>query len=451
MRLPSLDRIAFAWGLFVVAFLYGIATQAFGWFPADLLQRAWDQARAVAPVSGLISEGGGQGPEWLTSRVHDRTGARTLLPDRVQPGMTLVGSGWELAEGPAPQLRLVDRSGEVVHRWTVRPEEIFPDTTDSPGGELAGIGINGQHLFPNGDVLVNVRYVGAVRLDACGRVKWRNTAYSFHHSVQRADDGTFWVPGVERSLPARSEAYPEGYPGLEGPLHRSLIVRLAGDGTVVETINVLDVLYENGLQRHIPRSMLGWEDEGFIGWADLVHLNDVDPLPDSLAGDYPLFDAGDLAVSLRNPNLVFVLDPESGEVEWHTSHPFVDQHDPDFVGDGWIGIFDNARDGTERGTMLGGSRIVLRQPHTDSTRVIFPTAESDTFYTSVQGEWQMLGNGNLLLTESQAGRVLEVAPDGRTVWEWIHAPHGDTTVAEVGKASRVRLSRETVSSWPCSE
>lgn len=95
---------------------------------------------------------------------------------------------------------------------------------------------------------------------------------------------------------------------------------------------------------------------------------------------------------------------------WHPSH------DDDQLPSGWIGVFDNNRDGTFRGTALGGGRIVALQPHTDSTRILFPTAHSDTFYTEIMGKWQWLENGNILLTEARAGRVIEVDTAGRTIW-----------------------------------
>lgn len=432
----STDRVVFVLSLVASAFFYGWAAHHFGWFPDSVLTRAVGQARHLVTP-----------PEFVSERVYGRTGVRVRKPDEMAPGLTLVVTFWKDSVW-RPGLRLLDDRGRAVHHWRVDPTALFPRSADRRPrwSELEHRAVDGSHLFPDGDVLINVEYVGTARLDACGEVLWRLPAGS-HHAIARGEDGAFWVPALTHEGPATSDRRPNGFPGLDGPLRQDLLLRVDPDGTVRDTVNVLDVLYDNGLQRYIMKAAGGRPDDG----ADVTHLNDAEPLPAGIADEYPLFEAGDLALSLRNLNLVLVLDPETRRVKWHADGPFIQQHDPDFIGDGWIGIFDNARDGTERGTMLGGSRIVLRQPHTDSTRVIFPTAESDTFYTSVQGEWQMLGNGNLLLTESQAGRVLEVAPDGRTVWEWIHAPHGDTTVAEVGKASRVRLSRETVSSWPCSE
>lgn len=150
-----------------------------------------------------------------------------------------------------------------------------------------------------------------------------------------------------------------------------------------------------------------------------------------MANEYPMFEAGDLFVLLRDVDLVFVVDPDSEKVRWFETIPFIGQHHPDLMGDVWIGVFDNNRDGTDRGSVLGRSRIVTLQPHTDSVKVIFPTDESEPFYTEAVGQWQQLANGNLLLTESSVGRVVEVRPDGRTVWNWVQTPKQDSMVPAV--------------------
>lgn len=452
MRLPSLDKIAFVGSLLVFAFLYGIATQAFGLFPSDLMRRAWNQAEAVSPLStnALTGSEATPPPSMWTSRVYDESGVTKTSQGSVRSGLTLISSAWSFSDSIwSPGLRLIDQNGRVIHEWIISPEEIFSDSAAAPDLPLQKENIHGTYLFPNGDVLVNISYVGTARLDACSRVIWKNSKYNFHHSIARGSDGTFWIPGVRRDVSVQSQEYPDGYPGLKNPIHQSFIVNLSADGGVIDTINVLDVLYNNGLQRHIPQAMPD-RHKGRPYGRDVVHMNDIEPLPDSLDAAYPLFDAGDLVVSLRNPNLVFVVDPDSKSVKWHATHPFIQQHDPDFIGNGWIGVFDNNYDGTKRGSMLGGSRIVLLRPHSDSMKVAFPTPKSEPFYTDAQGKWQMLRNGNLLLSETHAGRVVEVGPDGQTVWEWIHEPSTDTAVAAVPKATRLTIKPTNIASWPCS-
>ena len=432
-----LEKTAFVLSLVLLVFLGGYLTREFGWFPDRVLQKALGQGgRILTTATGE--------PDFAETRTRDssRVGARTPGEvGEIGPALTLITSTWRDFDWN-PGLKLIDRDGRVLHEWRVNPTELFSESDHRRGTELAEQDIHGSMLLPDGDIVVNVEYAGTVRLDACGRIQWKVSEGS-HHSIARSADGSFWIPGVSQRRQPVSERYPEGYPGLDGTIFHSLILRVSPDGDLLRTISLLDVVYENALERFIPKN--DQQDR-----ADVLHLNDVEPLSPKMADEYPLFEAGDLLVSVRNLDLVLVFDPESLEVKWSASRPFIMQHDPDWMGDGWIGVLDNNWDDTERGTMLGGSRIVALRPHTDSTRVIFPTAKADSFYTAHRGKWQQLESGNLLLVESDAGRVVEVDPDGRTLWEWTAESYDGSSVPSVTRAARVELSREEVADWPCS-
>lgn len=45
---------------------------------------------------------------------------------------------------------------------------------------------------------------------------------------------------------------------------------------------------------------------------------------------------------------------------------------------------------------------------------------SEAFYTRHLGKQQFLPNGNILISESQAGRVLEATPDRDVVWAFVN-------------------------------
>lgn len=429
----SIEKVGFVVSLVVLSLLYGYGAQVFGWFPNSILDRAMIQAQQVLSP-----------PHFVAPRVYDRSGVRVLHPNRVEPGLTLITKHWKDLDWQQG-IRLVDTDGNVVHEWRVDPARLFsgasvPDSRQRRG--LRDSGVHGVHLFPDGDILFNLDYEGAVRLDACGDVVWQ-LPESTHHSIERAGDGTFWIPGGSPDARRASPAHPDGHPGLIRPVYHDRILRVTADGDVLDQINVLDLLYENGLERHVVKARQVYAE-------DVTHLNDVEPLRESLADQYPLFEAGDLLVSLRNLDLVFVFDPDSRRVKWNASLPFIHQHDPDFMGDGWIGVFDNNRDFTDRGRMLSGSRVIALMPGTDSTRVLYPRSRSDSFYTETLGKWQQLDNGNLLLTEGRAGRILEVTADGRVVWEWIGERYEESQVAEVSEGTRYPLSQADAASWPCS-
>lgn len=434
------DDLSFAKISFILSFatftlLYGFAACAAGWFPKQFLLTAWGQAEQTWMVSSVQEQTPGllpTGADYLHPSVYDREGVRVLEADKVQPGLTLI-----TADGEDPELKLIDRKGHVVHKWEVDMKKL----ADSTASDLHG-NVHGSYLLSNGDLIINVNYAGTVRLDACGRVLWKMP--NGHHSVERAEDGSFWIPAVTEEPQTESKNFPDGFPGLDKAVYLDKIRRVSKSGKIMRSINVLDILYENDLERYIPKSY----QEGDID-KDVTHLNDVEPLGSSMADEYPDFETGDLLVSLKHLDLVFVFDPESKDVRWHASSPFIYQHDPDFIGDGWIGVFDNNTDFTERGSMLGGSRIVGLQPHTGAEKDLFPTPRSEPFYTPHGGKWQRLENGNLLLTEFWTSRIVEVAPDGRTIWDWVHESDENSKVPELSEGARYDLTRGDVASWPC--
>lgn len=437
-----MSRIGFVFSVAAITFLLGYVTRWHNWYPDKILEAASKQATTLR--KHFSDE-----PVLLTDRVYDHQGARTVQPEAMQPGLTMIASVWKHESEWNPGLRLIDRTGQTVHHWEINKEALFPDSLNPRASFPATQALHGTHLRPNGDILINLADIGTVRLDACGRIKWR-LEKGGHHAISPTEEGSFWIPGVDYPLRHKSTKYPEGYPGLDHPAAIETALHVSDTGELLNKINLLDVLYQNGLERYLAKAFQPQAGAESPLTSDLIHSNDVEPLPPSMAEEYPLFEAGDLLVSLRDPQLVFVFDPDTGNAKWHTSEPFIQQHDPDFIGNGWIGVFDNNEDFTSRGTMLGGTRIVGIQPHSDSIEVFFPTSHSDAFYTDVRGKWQMLDNGNMLLAETQTGRVVEVDSTGRTVWEWVQPPYNRSKVPAVTKAARHDLTREDVAAWPCS-
>jgi hypothetical protein len=218
------------------------------------------------------------------------------------------------------------------------------------------------------------------------------------------------------------------------------------EGKILREVSVLEALYNseyrNLLWTAAPRRTF-----------DIVHMNDVEPLPGVLAAEYPLFEEGDLLVSLCFANIVFVFDPDTGKIKWVAPVRALRQHDPDFIGGGWISIYGNNTDGSLDGRFLGGSAMLAVQPHSGKMRQIYPVPESSSkherrFYTAQGGKAQLLPNGHWLITESAPGRVFEIDGKGRTVWEWVHQRHEDgVMISEVLEGTRYPISPEAVKRW----
>ena len=435
MRNLSPDRVVFCVSAALLTFLYGFATSARQWFPNDLLVQAWQQARAV---TGRDDPGIRHFEKPL---IHDFAGARVTDEAAMQPGLTFISSRTRVDSKWLPQLAMMDAHGNVLHQWPLDPSAVFADAEEghpAHNRDLEDVAVHGAHVLPNGDLVANLSMLAAIRIDACGEIQWVLPERA-HHSLVPAEDGTYWMSG----LAAPDEELE--FPGLGRPSMQNTIVHATGDGEVLDEINVLDLLYSGGLAHVVAQSHDFYLDRK----NDLTHLNDVEPLGEEMAADFPMFEPGDLLISLNGINLILVFDPETREIRWHYSGTLVRQHDPDFLAGGWIGVFNNRRDNTERGEILGGTQILAIKPGTDSTRVLFPTEASDVFYTDVLGKWQLLENGNVLLTEGVPGRLLEANAAGETVWEWVQATY-DGMVPHVQEGTRYDLTPEDVAAWSCS-
>ena len=432
--LSKLPLILFLLAVAAAVWLAGALSARFNVFPYAQLDALYTNLKAVHRSNNFHRA------------TYDIVGVKKHLPDQIAPGLTLLTTLFPEHDWN-PGVRLIDSDGNILHDWKPDFDDLFPDRT------VAASPIHGAHLFPNGDLLFNLSYVGIARIDRCGNKIWSTKEGKAHHSISPAADGNFWVSGlIARQRNAEDEAYMEKFGGLRPPIFEDLYVKFSPDGEILKSISSLDVLEQNGLwhllYRNGSRSKGPPDDPGYHG--DILHLNDVEELRPEMADSYPLFDAGDLVVSLRQISSVLVFDPDTLEVKWVGTNPLIMQHDPDFMGDGKIGVFNNNTDRTARGTFLGGSNILAFEPHTGAVEQIYPTEKSPHFYTAFAGKWQLLPNGNYLTVESRSGRALEANPAGETVWEWYSERLDGTHVPEVLEASRYdNITAETVAGWTC--
>ena len=132
---------------------------------------------------------------------------------------------------------------------------------------------------------------------------------------------------------------------------------------------------------------------------------------------------------------------------WATDGPWAWQHDPDMLTNGNILLFDNL-------SMMPReqSRVLEYDPR--SKRIIweYGVRKKERFYSHFWGTQQKLSNGNILIVESAAGRILEVTPDKRIVWEWLNPQlRGDLEEYRAVVFSAVRVAPEVLSFLPQGE
>lgn len=439
MRPSLLDRLA------PVAFVLGLMALVFGWgflagkhrlFPGELMNGAEDGARGVwqayirpPPFDRPAREG-----------TPAESGVTVRETARVAPGVTFV-TGYT-RDGFAAWI--VDQEGRRLHDWRATFSQIFGERAPQLQWQPRDITIawHGAHLFPNGDILFNFQDngfpygSGLVKLDKDSRMVWK-LPLNTHHDVTVMEDGTIWVP----SQHFRPEGLP-GFPNLEPGYYEDTVLEVSPAGEVRREISMMEAV------RPVP-GLVGvvYGERAQIRGQDLLHLNNVEPLTPAMAAAFPMFTAGDLLVSFRNPNTIAVVSPQDGRVKWIMHGPFVRQHDPDFLPNGNIMVFDNLGGDPA----CGGSRILEIEPVSQDIVWRYDGCGGKPFMAETRGEQTVLGNGNVLTFDTQGGRVFEVTHSERPeiVWEYHNVLQTDDGAPRVGLITHAsRHPREALTFLP---
>jgi hypothetical protein len=153
---------------------------------------------------------------------------------------------------------------------------------------------------------------------------------------------------------------------------------------------------------------------------DPTHINSIHELrPNRLfAGGDERFRPGNILVSARHLNAIFIIAKRTGEVVWQYNGDLDYQHEATMVakgepGEGQILVFNNGR--RDR----NGYRRSLIQSIEPATGELAWQYGSKFFFSSVAGTVQKFVGPNFVIASSHGGRVFEVTPDGEIVWEWV--------------------------------
>lgn len=354
------------------------------------------------------------------------------------------------------EIRLVRRDGTVVANWPVSFTEIFPDTShlSTPPADDFRVDLHGALIEPDGHVLFNFEYSGLVRLDRCGNVDWA-LQHPTHHSVEQAESGGYWVPGRIEGR-SRQELDYEPYTDMEvaEQLLDDVILRISDSGEILTSKSVMELLLENGLVAEMTATGEVFKRSADWFGGEFVHLNKIGELKSGQAAAFPMFEAGDLVISLRDFNLVAVVDPDDWTVKWNRIGPWLRQHDPDFNDDGTITVFNNntfhslLEKGIPRAEMPALSEIDRVDFSDGAVERIYGNRESEEFLTIFRGKHDVTPDGGLLIVESESGRVFEVSANGKIVWEYINR-YDDSRVAKVTDARLYADDYFNVSDWSC--
>jgi hypothetical protein len=418
----DIPKILFVSTLVVTIFLLGFASYHFKVFPYEAIRTAIKSARLVRDEWGMLTST--EPSHHLHKSRYAGSGVVSYDPSKAAEGLVLIASFFD----DGPQIRLVAEDGMVVRRWPIEVLELWPNFEHLQVEENIprtnwNVLFNGVIAEPDGSILFVMK--GLTKMDWCGNVSWQVPTLA-HHAVEKTSEGTYWAPGQHH---IRSDTR---HPPIQAPYIMETMIEVSADGEVLREIPILDLLYENGLQSELFANNREFDPNPE---SDVIHLNDVEQIPSELVERFPQFGHGDVLLSLRQPNMLMVVNPDSREVKWFQVGPWIQQHDGDWQADGTITVFDNRFDGTQRGSLFGGSQIVAIDPSDGSTKVLYGGSAEHVLYTGTQGDHQILENGNILIAEGESGRVIEVTPTGEIAWEYINR-YSDDKVFRVSDATK---------------
>jgi hypothetical protein len=429
-----LPRVAFFLSVAVLVYAYGVLSHKYQLFPFVQIRDAANSVRLVVDEFGMITK---TKPEkHLFDARYEGNGVVSYDPEHMEPGPTLVTSFFE----GELQIRLLAEDGSVINRWPVSINSIWENfdhimpEADRPKTDW-NVVFNGVSLLPDGAVVFPM--LGLVKMDRCGSVIWKVPVMA-HHSVEQTPRGSYWT-GSRHYVAEESK-----HPPIQMPYEIDTILEVSGHGEILREIAILDIFIENDMLPVLFANNRYFNPNSEL---DVVHLNDVEEIPADRIDRFPSFEAGDLLVSLRQVNMVLVLDPDTREIKWHQIGPWIQQHDADWGVDGNITVFDNRYDGSN-GMVLGGSNVISINPVTREANYLYGKLPDQELYSPTQGDQQVLNNGNVLITESDAGRVIEVTPSGRIVWEYINR-YSEEEVVRISDAIRYSADYLSVNDWSC--
>ncbi len=379
---------------------------------------AWGQSRT--PDSGAhLSERQAEEMRKLKSigylagvnTAQEKSGVIRQVEGKTFQGLNLFTSGH------GPEAILMDMEGKILHKWAKSYLEVWPERSEE---HQAKKDFNSQfwrrcRLFENGDLLVIFEGLGLFKLDKDSNLLWKYDAYA-HHDLDIDPQGNIFVLIREGRLLPEYNA--------EQPILEDFITVLDPGGNEIKRTSLLKCLANSPYWSAVDKENIS---------GDVFHANTLQWLDGKLIGQSEIFQKGNVLVSLCNRDFIGIVDLEKETFVWGMSGLFIKQHQPELAPDGSIMVFDNRGLGRR-------SRVMRFTPFQQRILWVYDGKADGDFYSRKLGSFQQLPNGNVLITESGFGRVIEVAASKQIVWEYIspyRAGQDNEWVAQIPEMLRI--------------
>ena len=416
-----MDRLLFVIGIAFASFAYGVATMKLEIPPYQWLR----EAKLAYEAWGAIERDKRNFPnnfEQFEDDAAPTPQAKALAQGAGDERVLVTGGPYEMMDRCPTwgcMAWIADRSGKVLHTWEVNLDDLWQGLQGFSGD------VNNLALYPVGMALgddgsLTITFqgrdtypiqIGIVKVDRGGRIVWKRFDNSSHW-IAVDDKGLVYTP---YSLHVK-DFQDLGGTGVRlscasGESNIDRIRVLSAQGAPLRELPLLENVVQAGY-----RGLLYSVRDG----CDPLHLNSIDVATPQIAAHIPGATAGDLLVSLREMNMVALLDGETGAVKRAVTGRTAAQHGLRFLPDGTALGFDNM--GGDRA--LGGSRVVRIDLVKGTVHTVFPQGgvESDSgllpFFSQVAGHIDVSADGKrALVSVTHQGRLVEIdVASGQPLW-----------------------------------
>lgn len=371
---------AFIAALFFMLFLAGGISTYFKYFPYSWIDEAVTAKNALIKQNKIIEK------QLREENATNKSSYRVIINKNKSDPSYILLTGFTMRRA-----LLIDTSGKKIHQWQY--------------GTIQGTYWRDLHAFPNGDLLVvrendskTPHGQSLIKLDKNSKLMWEYKAH-VHHAIHVQPNNNILI--LEHRF---SDNLGEVTNVKLGSKYLSdYAVTLSQDGKKIYEISILDAILKSPYKEWLINTRKNKEE-----W-DITHTNSITSLNKKMAAAFPMFNAGDILISIRSLNAIAVIDPKTNEIKWAKKFIWKMQHDAEFLNDGSIMLFDNI------GKSKNESRILKYFPENNAIQIVYAGSKQKPFKSYVMGAQQLLENGNILVTESTARRVLEINPKTKNI------------------------------------
>lgn len=289
---------------------------------------------------------------------------------------------------------IMDMKGNILHTWSCDLGTWATADIDRDGNLY--VVIDGQMLC---------------KIDWNSRMIW-SVKSGFHHWVSIAQNEDIYsivwdrldIRHKDRTIPILNDYIT--VLSRDGKVKKKISVyKMFGDRIPEKNLNAIyDATYK-GASQVDPQN----PEESYT---DVFHSNTVEKIERDVPG---VCKKGDLLISIRNIDLIAIIDPFKEKVLWSWGYGILErQHSPELTEKDTIVVFDNGP------RKRAYSRILEVDPRTGKIVSEYKANPPESFLSRSGGTVQNLGGGNVLITESERGKAFEVTKSGETVWEYFY-------------------------------